>query len=390
MTDRAPRLAFMLLPGLDHFAHDLIARLPASGTLEVKEFHFRGPADLDAACAWANDAACDAIWFEFCWPPFPALIARYDFGGRRVVMRVHRIEAYETPHAATAPWSKIDDVIVVSADMAARLLAQVPGLPQSTRLHVVHNGVDVERFVAGAWDAYRIGWCGLLNMRKNPVMALQILHLLREADRRWHLHVCAKGGDPVALDSFNFLARRLGLTDAITMDGNIAAADMPAWHARNFLLLSTSLHESFGYAIAEAASCGCDVAMLDHLGAAEFWPDEIRFGTAAEAAGMIKAARPGKWRELILQRFSLDLQLEKLRRILRPIGADAEIPRIGIADELLDHLASGPRAIRLDLREQDEMEAAEFLLDSMGYKRAGQSPGGVLFRACHWKPPALP
>jgi MinD-like ATPase involved in chromosome partitioning or flagellar assembly len=53
----------------------------------------------------------------------------------------------------------------------------------------------------------------------------------------------------VALDSFNLLLRRLHPTDAITVDGNISAADMPAWHARNFLLLSTSLHESFGYAV---------------------------------------------------------------------------------------------------------------------------------------------
>ena len=379
MTDRAPRLAFMLLPGLDHFAHDLIAGLPATGALEVKPFTLRSPVDLNAACAWANDADRDAIWFEFCWPPFPALIAQYDFAGRRVIMRVHRIEAYETSHAATAPWHKIDDVIVVSQDMAARLLAQVPMLPQSTRLHVVHNGVDVERFCAGTPEAYRIGWCGLLNMRKNPLMALEILHLLRQDDRRWHMHICAKGGDPVALDSFNFLARRLNLNDAITMDGNIAAADMPAWHARNLSLLSTSLHESFGYAIAEAASCGCDVAMLDHLGAADFWPDETRFGTAAEAAAMIKAAQPGKWRTLIVQRFSLDAQLEKLRQILAPVADSAECLRIGVADDLLELTPNAHGAVRLDMRPEDEMEAAEFLLTSMGYKRTGKCRDGVLF-----------
>jgi glycosyltransferase involved in cell wall biosynthesis len=218
-------------------------------------------------------------------------------------------------------------------------------------------------------------------MRKNPLMALGILHLLRQDDRRWHLHVCAKGGDPVALDSFNFLARRLNLTDAITMDGNIAAADMPAWHARNLSLLSTSLHESFGYAIAEAASCGCDVAMLDHLGAAEFWPDETRFGTAAEAAAMIKAAQPGKWRALIVQRFSLDAQVQKLRRILAPAADGANFLRIGVADDLLDILAHAHGGVRLDMRPDDEMEAAEFLLTQMGYKRTGTCRDGVSFVA---------
>jgi glycosyltransferase involved in cell wall biosynthesis len=381
MADRAARLAFMLLPGLDHFAHDLVAALPVPGALAVRAFTLRGLADLNAACAWADDPATDAIWFEFCWPPFPALIAQYDFAGRRVILRVHRIEAYETPHAAGAPWHKIDDVIVVSTDMAARLLTQAPRLQQSTALHVVHNGVDVKRFVPGAPEPYRIGWCGLLNMRKNPLMALEILHLLRQDDPRWHMHLCAKGGDPVALDSFNLLLRRLDLTEAITVDGNVPAADMPAWHARNSVLLSTSLHESFGYAIAEAACCGCDVALLDHMGAAEFWPDETRFATAVEAAAMIKSSRPGKWRETVVQRFSLRMQVEKLRRILRPVADDPEIPRISVGDELLDYVVHGHSAIRLDMRERDEMEAAVFLLESMGYRRAGKYSDGVLFQA---------
>jgi glycosyltransferase involved in cell wall biosynthesis len=249
MVPRAQRIAFMLLPGLDHFTHDLIASLPVPGALEVRAFHVRALADLDAACAWADDPARDAIWFEFCWPPFPAMIAQYDFGGRRVVMRIHRIEAYETRHAAGAPWHKIDDAIVVSEDMAARLRAQAPRLERSTALHVVHNGVDVERFVPRVAEAFSIGWCGLLNLRKNPLMALEILHFLRQDDYRWHMHICSKGGDPVALDNFSYLRRRLGLVSAVTMDGDVSAASMPAWHARNFVLLSTSLHESFGYAV---------------------------------------------------------------------------------------------------------------------------------------------
>ncbi len=380
MARRAQRIAFMLLPGLDHFTHDLIASLPVPGEVEVKPFPVRGLNDLDAACAWADDAARDTIWFEFCWPPFPAMIAQYDFGGRRVLMRVHRIEAYETSHAASAPWHKIDDVIVVSEDMASRLLAQVPGLRNATALHVVHNGVDVDRFVPRVVEAFSIGWCGLLNMRKNPLMALEILYLLRQEDIRWHMHISSKGGDPVALDNFSYLRRRLGLVAAVTVDGNVSAAAMPAWHARNLVLLSTSLHESFGYAMAEAASCGSDVAMLDQVGAAEFWPDEMRFGTAAEAAAMIKAARPGRWREMVVKRFSLNAQVEKLRGILKPISHDMDFLRIGAADEVLDHLASGHSALRLDMRPKEEMEAAEFLLVSSGYKRVGQSQGGILFR----------
>jgi hypothetical protein len=122
--------------------------------------------------------------------------------------------------------------------------------------------------------------------------------------------------------------------------------------------------------------------MLDHMGAAEFWPEDTRFGTAAEAGCMIKAAQPGKWRALIVERFSLDAQLQKLRHILAPVVDRVEFLRIGVADDLLDVLPQANGAVRLDMRPEDEMEAAEFLLTSMGYKRTGKCRDGVLFGVC--------
>ncbi len=387
MQGRPQHVAFMLLPGLDHFTPDLLAQLP-SARLEVRPFHVRSMADLTAACAWADDPAQDVIWFEFCWPPFPAMIAAHDFGGRRVILRVHRIEAYETRHAATAPWAKIDDVIVVSAHMAAVLKTEVPALAQSTALHVVQNGVDTERFSppehpATHADPFRIGWCGALILRKNPVMALEILHLLRQDDPRWHLHLCVKGGERVAMESFDHLQRCLGLEAAVTLDGDIPASNMPAWHRRNAVLLSTSLHESFGYAIAEAASCGCDIAMLDQPGANEFWPEQMRFATAQQAARLIRAAQPGRWRELVRQRYALQRQIGALRNLLQPNPGPANTLRIGASDDLLEILPTAATSIELALRPAGEMEAATFLLETMGYTRAGRGKAGLLFQLQH-------
>src|ERR1700758_1056778 len=95
---RRPRLAFLLLRGLDHFAHDLVASLPGATDWEVQPFHVANRAELDVAFAWTDRPDLDAIWFEFCWPPFPRLIAETDFAGRRVIVRVHRIEAMETTY----------------------------------------------------------------------------------------------------------------------------------------------------------------------------------------------------------------------------------------------------------------------------------------------------
>jgi glycosyltransferase involved in cell wall biosynthesis len=319
---RPSRLAIATLPTLGHFTPALARELPVCGVLDVQVFLVRGPADLSAILDW-TDQAGDTVWFEFCWPPFPALIGNTDFGHRRVMMRIHRIEAYETNFAAQTNWSRVHDLIVVSSDMARVVREVVPGIDYLTRLHIIHNGVDMSLVSAiKEFNRYRIGWCGSFILRKNPTLALQVLHELRQHDRNYVLHVASTASDRITMESFRHQAELLGVTEAVHFDGNISSLHMPAWHARNGVLLSTSLHESFGYAIAEAAAAGCDIAVLDHPGADEFWPREVRFARIGDAVDMIRESKPCRWNKLIAERFSLDRQVALLHELLAGEHAD--------------------------------------------------------------------
>jgi glycosyltransferase involved in cell wall biosynthesis len=307
----------MTLPGLDHFTADLLARLPAASGYEVMKFSVTGSAVMSMALAWTDDPALDAIWFEFCWPPFPALIAATDFAERRVIVRVHRIEATETPYVANTTWEKVDDVIVVSPDMRQRVLAAAPEIAATSRLWLVYNGVDTERFVpAGKWDPFRIGWCGLMTLRKNPVLALQIMAQLRATEPRYHLSLCGMGGEPLAQEIFTHLATRLDLLPAIETAGCISQSEMPGWHAANGVLLHTSLHEGLSYAVLEAAASGCDLAVFDHPGAAECWPPALLFTTIDAAAALIRAAQPNRWRDYVCGKYALQHQIDTVSAIL--------------------------------------------------------------------------
>jgi hypothetical protein len=191
---RRPPLAFLLLRGLDHFTHDLIEALPETTGWEVRSFHISGSSALDTALAWTDRPDLDSLWFEFCWPPFPQLIVSTDFVGRRVIVRVHRIEAMGTMYVAQTPWHKVQDVIVVSTDLAERVRRAAPLLDQTTRLHLEYNGLDPERFTPlQSWNKFRIGWCGLMTLRKNPVLALQVLFSVRAIDPRYHFHISSNG-----------------------------------------------------------------------------------------------------------------------------------------------------------------------------------------------------
>lgn len=325
---RPPRIAFILLSGLDHFAPELIAGLAASGEVEAKGFLVSLIRDtLAEAMAWADDPERDAIWFEFCWPPFQKMLAETDFGGRRVIMRVHRVEAYGRSHAANTPWHRVDDAVVVGPDMQNRLIAAAPGLTRTTRLQVIHNGLDLERYrPAEAPDPFRIGWCGYFSMHKNPNLALEILYRLRSEDPRYTLHIATRRADVVLLDSFDHLARRMGLSRHIDVEWDIPQEKMPEWHARNGVLLSTSIYESFGYAIAEAAAVGCDVAMLDHAAAADFWPSAMRFGTVDEAVWIIRNSAQHRWRDHVARYFSLEQQVQAVIALVRSPRPQGTVP----------------------------------------------------------------
>ena len=313
---RERRVAFLLLEGFDHFTHDILAALPGE-EVEARAFYVSGPLEIAAALAWADDPARDALWFEFCRPPFHELIEQTDLAARRVVVRIHRMEAYGTNYAACAPWHKITDVVVVAEDMARHLRRAVPNLAQTTRLHVVHNGLDLDRYAAAeAPDPFRIGWCGYMSLHKNPNLALQVLHQLRVADPRYELHIATKGGELVAWDSFLHLTRRMGLAQAVHIREDISQREMPFWHACNGVLLSTSVYESFGYAIAEAAAVGCDLAVMDNLAAGELWPEAVRFATVEEAVSLVRHARPHRWRVYVASRFSLARQVAAIRALI--------------------------------------------------------------------------
>jgi glycosyltransferase involved in cell wall biosynthesis len=308
----------MTLPTLDHFTADILARLPAASGWEVQKFMVTSPVTLAAALEWTNQPETDALWFEFCWPPFPAMIDAIDFNGRRVIVRVHRIEAVETPYVANTAWAKVDDVIVVSPDMRERVLAAAPEITVTSRIHIILNGVDSARFTPNqSWNQFRLGWCGLMNLRKNPTLALHILWKLRQRDERYHLTLCGMGDEALASESFLHLAENLDLLRAITWDGRVSQADMPAWHASNGVLVHTSLHESFGYAIAEAALSGCDIAIASHPGADTIWPAETLFHTIDDAAALIQNARPNRWRDYVQHRFCLDHQITDISRLLQ-------------------------------------------------------------------------
>jgi glycosyltransferase involved in cell wall biosynthesis len=301
---------------VDSFIGDIYHHL--AKTYEVIAIQPRSMQEIDTAVQWA-----DIVWFEFCNELFVNAINQ-NIGrlGKRVIARWHRFEIVESNFPARVNFNFIDDLILVSHDMLRTLSQRVPQLAQKTRTHVVWNGLNLNRFKPiASLDKKKIAWAAKPFMRKNAPMLLQIMHALVKRDPSYTLHIAGEQEAFVMNPYMQRTTEKLGLSNNVFYHG--WQRDMPAFLADKGVILSTSIHESFGYNIAEAMAVGALPVIHDYPGAEEFWPDAIRFSSIDQAVEQILVGQTHLWSQYVREAFPLAKQLNAVDQI---IGAAAAAP----------------------------------------------------------------
>ena len=289
--------------------------IPALSERYEVRFHASPPGpELAAAIAWA-----DIVWLEWCWDHAVWATTTDALRGRPCLVRLHSIEALQTDYPGRVDWSKVDALVTVADDIATVLLQRFPAISRSTTLHVVPNGIDLDRFAPGTPDPFRIAWVGHIEPKKNPMLMLQVAHRLRQQDARFSLHVAGAFTDLRTLRYLEGMIPALGLNGMVRFDGQVA--DMPAWYADKGVLLSTTMYESFGLNIGEAMAVGAFPVVHAFPGADALWPRECLFASIDDAAALIRAARPHLYRDWIAERYSLDLQAAAILAVLDTLAA---------------------------------------------------------------------
>lgn len=145
--------------------------------------------------------------------------------------------------------------------------------------YVIPNLVDVQGFryiPAEAPVDPVIAWVGRLESNKNWSEYLKIAHHIRKAKPNLHLWMFH---DPVLAsddqkEAFNAELHYLGLNDRLNVFTNMPNQMMPVYYssiaASGGFLLSSSVTEGFGYAVAEAVCCSCPVLSTDSDGVRSF------------------------------------------------------------------------------------------------------------------------
>lgn len=170
------------------------------------------------------------------------------------------------------------------------------GLPES-RLHVMRNGVDLQRFRPLPQAQMRKE----LDLAGSPIL-LSVGHLVELKGHRFLIEALATlqtthpqarlviVGEGPERSNLLALARRLGVDHRVTLTGALPNADLLRWYSAADLLLLASSREGWANVLLEAMACGTPVVATAVGGSPEVVADPVAGVLVEQASGTSFAA----------------------------------------------------------------------------------------------------
>jgi glycosyltransferase involved in cell wall biosynthesis len=270
----------------------------------------------------------DISWFEWCTNM--AVEASKLPKVCKNIVRLHRFEAYgEWP--AQVQWENIDALITVGNSFVKEMLCkQVPNIKNRTRLIVVPNGVNFDKFqfIDREHDK-NIACIGYLNMRKNPMFLLQCMQKLHYIDPEYKLFFAGVFQNPMLEQYIKHIVRTLELTDAVFFDG--WQEDINSWLQDKHYIVSCSIGESQGMGLMEAMACGLKPVIHNFPGADQIFPSEFIFNISEEFCEQIccKSYEPKRYRKFIEENYPLQKQLSEINGIFAQLENEIDSQQTG-------------------------------------------------------------
>ena len=309
VSEEKKKLKIFVRAGFDQFLDDLVVGLGRFYDLQkviVTSLNQIGREMEDA----------DICWFEWCDEVLVHATKLDVAKTKPIVCRLHRFEVF-TDFPGKVEWERVDALMIVTDHLLEILRVTVPGIEDRVQITTVKNGVATEKIPFVHRNVgFNLASVGYINMRKNPMMLLQIMEKLVRFDSKYKLYVAGKFQDPLLHIYWEHMVIDMGLKDHVQFDG--WQEDIPSWLSDKQFLVSTSVHESFGYSIAEAMALGIKPIVHNFPYATRIWPEQILYNTVDEAVGMITSNVYGSqaYRNFIEEHYSLVEQITRIRQVL--------------------------------------------------------------------------
>jgi glycosyltransferase involved in cell wall biosynthesis len=323
-----PRIAFFYDFNDFRFLKDIYKFLRPR--FETRLFEGGSEEDMLAAMQW-----CDVAWFEWC---ANQLIAGSNFPKVcKIITRLHRFEAY-APWPQHVNWKNVDVLVTVGNDaVLEHLRRRFPKLEDTTRVVIVPNGVDLERFrFVERSRGKNLACVSRIHDVKNYPLLLQCFYKLHSIDAQYRLFIAGPYQDDGVLRGYlHTMIGELGLKGSVFFEGKVH--DIPAWLEDKHYIVSASQIESQGMYILEGMARGLKPVIHTWPGCRSVYPEEYLFRTVDEFCEQILEGpyTPKAYSDFVAEKYSLEKALRGVNELFLEI--EKEMPRRVFG-------ASGPQA----------------------------------------------
>lgn len=310
-------LRFAVEPGKGHFIYPYVVRLDAPvlscASAEVVR-QWCGPDDT-LVVDWANELARDLSTLK------------KDF---RLVVRVHDHEIFRGK-VDVVDWEGVDRIWFINSQFQEAFLERFP--EQADKSFYLPNAVLPEQFSERSVTAKRIGFLArFLRGRKRFDRAVRLFRLLHTLEPEWELVVrTLPAENRKRLRRLRGMLRGLPVrfvTAADKADNIQGKEDISSFFGDMAVVLNTSDHEGFCYAVAEGALCGCLPVVWDWPsgGAERFWGPFVAHNAFQAVRAILSYQPSGGYRRYVEDHFSADVLVPQL---LEEIGQPGFVPANG-------------------------------------------------------------
>lgn len=317
---------------MDNFLGDIIEGL--SDDYITKKIVVTEYKQIDEGMKWA-----DICWFEWCDELVIYGSKLAVAKEKKVVCRLHRYESL-TNYPKNVNWENVDKLIIVTNHLKRFLIAAIPNIEKKIDILTINNGVNLDRYeFKERKKGFNIAYVGYIHSRKNPTLLLQIMNVLVKIDKRYKLYVAGQFQDSLIELYWNDEINKMNLGGNIIFQG--WKDDIGKWLENKNYILSTSIHESFGYGIAEAMSRGIKPIIHNFPFANEIWNESFMFNGIDKAVSMITEGeyKSKEYRKFIENKYSLEMQIKSLKTLLCKISPrDPEIGTLSKRQIKLDDI----------------------------------------------------
>jgi glycosyltransferase involved in cell wall biosynthesis len=258
--------------------------------------------------------------------------------GTKLVVRMH-LQELETPYPLNSDIEKIDKIIIVSDHTKRDAIAKFNWSSSKNKVEVIQNAINCTYFdrVKSPDSKLILGVVGISPMRKRLDLALDILKLCRQKNKKFHLNI--KGRMPTDYawlrsrpDEMAYFQTQL---NRIEHDPDLAGfvhfedygENMGTWYQKVGFLLSTSDFEGTHQSVAEGGASGALPVIKSWEGAAEVYDPQWVFEDVDQMADYILTMHSSptlkdkqkEAKEYMKRNFDFSIVLKKYQELWRTI-----------------------------------------------------------------------